>query len=258
MSGKKCETCPKISGIKIVNGLPASPSEKEEFNYFCSIASKNNTIPFCGGVYLKDNYVLTAAHCLYRIKNFPKTIKIQFNKKNLADNGLVFGVTEINIHPRYNAKNNNFDFAILTLDGIPSNNGIKNNLVLGKEEFYKKSIPYTILGYGTTTSGGEPSTVLQIATINFVDISETKYTKNNIKPSMFLAGGLNASGKIIDTCQGDSGGPLFCKIDKQVFVLGITSWGSGCALPNYPGVYAKVSVATPWINSIISKKKINN
>ena len=70
---------------------------------------------------------------------------------------------------------------------------------------------------------------------------------------MFLAGGLNASGKIIDTCQGDSGGPLFCKIDKQTFVLGITSWGVGCGLSNYPGVYAKVSVATPWIKSIISK-----
>jgi secreted trypsin-like serine protease len=253
MSGNKCETCPKMSGIKIVNGLPASPSEKAEFNYFCSIASKNSTVPFCGAVYLKDNYVLTAAHCLYRIKNFPNTIKIQFNKKNLADNGLVFGVTEINIHPKYNATTSNFDFAILTLDGNPSNSGIKNNLLLGKEEFYKKGIPYTILGYGTTSSGGQQSAVLQIANINYVDISETKYTKNDIKPSMFLAGGLNTQGKIIDTCQGDSGGPLFCKIDKQTFVLGITSWGVGCGLPDYPGVYAKVSVATPWIKSIISK-----
>jgi len=253
MSSNKCETCPKISGLKIVNGLPASPSEKAEFNYFCSIASKNSTIPFCGAVYLKENYVLTAAHCLYRIKNLPNTIKIQFNKKNLADNGLVFGVTEINIHPNYNAKTSNFDFAILTLDNNPSNFGIKNNLLLGKEEFYKKGIPYTILGYGATSYQGQQSPVLQIATINFVDISETKYTKNDIKPSMFLAGGLNSSGKIIDTCQGDSGGPLFCKINNQTFVLGITSWGTGCALPGYPGVYAKVSVATPWIQSIITK-----
>ena len=256
MSAKTCETCPKISGLKIVNGLPASPSEKAEFNYFCSIASKNSTIPFCGAVYLKDNFVLTAAHCLYRIKNLPNTIKIQFNKKNLADNGLVFGVTKIIIHPNYNAKTSNFDFAILTLDSNPSNFGIKNNLILGKEEFYKKGIPYTILGYGATSFQGQASPVLQTATINFVDTSETKYTKNDIKPSMFLAGGLNSSGKIIDTCQGDSGGPLFCKIDKQTFVLGLTSWGVGCGLPGYPGVYAKVSVVAPWINSIISKTNV--
>lgn len=253
MSDKTCETCPKISGMKIVNGIPATPSEKAEFNYFCNIASKNSSVPFCGGVYLKDNYVLTAAHCLYRIKNLPNTIKIQFNKKNLTDNGLVFGVTKIIIHPKYNATNNDFDFAILMLDNKPSNFGIKNNLKFGKEEFYKKGIPYTILGYGATSFQGQASKVLQIANINFVDVSETNYTKNDIKSSMFLAGGVNSSGKIIDSCQGDSGGPLFCKIDKQTFVLGLTSWGVGCGLPNYPGVYSKVSIATTWIQSIISK-----
>lgn len=257
MSGNKCETCPKMSGIKIVNGLPASPSEKAEFNYFCSIASKNSSIPFCGAVYLKDNFVLTAAHCVNSIKNSPKIIKIQFNKKKLTDNGLVFGVTKINIHPKYNAKKNEFDFAILTLDNNPSNFGIKNNLILGKEEFYKKGIPYTILGYGATSYQGEASAVLQIATIGFITINETNYTKNEITSSMFLAGGLNSEGKIIDTCQGDSGGPLFCKIDNQTFVLGLTSWGNGCSLPNYPGVYAKVSVAAPWINSIIISKTKN-
>jgi len=253
MSAKTCETCPKISGMKIVNGLPATPSEKAEFNYFCNIAFKNSSDPFCGGVYLKDNYVLTAAHCLFEIKNFPNTIKIQFNKKNLADNGLVFGVTKIIIHPKYNANSSDFDFAILVLDKKPSNFGIKNNLTLGKEEFYKKGIPYTIVGYGVTSLQGQASRVLQIASINFVDVSETNYIKNRIKPSMFLAGGVNSSGKIIDTCQGDSGGPLFCKINNQTFVLGITSWGTGCAFPGYPGVYARVSVVAPWIQSIISK-----
>jgi secreted trypsin-like serine protease len=255
ISSNKCNSCPKISGIKIVNGLPATPSEKAEFNYFCSIASKYSTTPFCGAVYLKHKYVLTAAHCLYTIKNNPRSIKIQFNKKTLYDNGLVFRVAKINIHPKYNPNNSDYDFAILTLKGNPSKKGIKNNLRLGKKKFYKKSIPYTILGYGDTSFEGEPSTVLQIATINFVDISETNYTKNDIKPSMFLAGGLNAEGNIIDTCQGDSGGPLFCKHNGQTFVLGLTSWGVDCALPGYPGVYAKVSTAKPWINSIISKKK---
>jgi secreted trypsin-like serine protease len=257
MAGNKCDSCPKISGTKIVNGLPASPGEKAEFNYFCSIASKYSTIPFCGGVYLKDKYVLTAAHCLHTIKNNPRSIKIQFNKKTLNDNGLVFGVAKITIHPKYNPKNSDYDFAILTLKGNPSKKGIKKNLRLGKKKFYKKSIPYTIVGYGDTSFGGQPAAVLQIATINFVDISETNSTKNDIKSSMFLAGGLNAQGEIIDSCQGDSGGPLFCKHNGQTFVLGLTSWGVDCALPRYPGVYAKVSTAKPWINSIISKKKIN-
>ena len=42
-----------------------------------------------------------------------------------------------------------------------------------------------------------------------------------------------------DACQGDSGGPLY---DKENDVLvGIVSWGMGCAHSQYPGVYASIA-----------------
>ena len=41
--------------------------------------------------------------------------------------------------------------------------------------------------------------------------------------------------------QGDSGGPLVYQNGDRPEVLGVTSWGEGCAEPGYPGVYADVS-----------------
>lgn len=55
-----------------------------------------------------------------------------------------------------------------------------------------------------------------------------------------------------DACQGDSGGPLNW-VNPQtglVHLIGITSWGIGCAKSNTPGVYTKVIL-------ILSRKKLN-
>ena len=45
----------------------------------------------------------------------------------------------------------------------------------------------------------------------------------------------------VDSCQGDSGGPIgIDRGDKNYTVVGIVSYGYGCGLIGYPGVYAEV------------------
>jgi secreted trypsin-like serine protease len=58
---------------------------------------------------------------------------------------------------------------------------------------------------------------------------------------------------ILDTCQGDSGGPLMMFSDRQWILVGITSYGAGCALADHPGVYARVSYYKDWISCFLAE-----
>ncbi|PIO01024.1 hypothetical protein AB205_0024270 [Aquarana catesbeiana] len=70
----------------------------------------------------------------------------------------------------------------------------------------------------------------------------------NITNTMICAG-YNEGG--IDTCQGDSGGPLMCQQENRWYQVGVTSFGYGCAQPERPGVYARVTTFTEWIQSFL-------
>ena len=55
-----------------------------------------------------------------------------------------------------------------------------------------------------------------------------------------------------DSCRGPSGGPLFgTTADGRRVQVGVVSYGLGCAIPQFPGVYAEVN--NPSIRGFISR-----
>ncbi|KXJ75125.1 hypothetical protein RP20_CCG012291 [Aedes albopictus] len=105
-------------------------------------------------------------------------------------------------------------------------------------------------GWGTLKEDGKPSCILQEVEVpvisNDVCSSETNYTSSMITDNMMCAGYLGVGKK--DSCQGDSGGPLVAeRPDKRYELIGVVSWGNGCARPYYPGVYTRVTQYLDWI-----------
>lgn len=110
-----------------------------------------------------------------------------------------------------------------------------------------ENVDAIVSGWGTLSSGGSLSSTLLDATVTTMSNSQckTSYGTTSITNNMICAA---AAGK--DSCQGDSGGPLIRKATNSAYILiGIVSWGFGCAQPDYPGVYARVSNQLDWIKS---------
>ena len=110
-----------------------------------------------------------------------------------------------------------------------------------------------VTGWGTTSSGGSASQYLQEVSVTTMSNSACcsgnyYYYCSEITNVMMCAAD---SGK--DSCQGDSGGPLVYYQGNANYVqTGIVSFGKGCALPNYPGVYSRVSSVMPWIQVLVN------
>ncbi|GCC26229.1 hypothetical protein chiPu_0004644 [Chiloscyllium punctatum] len=123
---------------------------------------------------------------------------------------------------------------------------------------YASPVPKKILawvtGWGYTKEFGKVSTVLQQANVSVIGreiCNSLQYYGGQITEQMLCAG--YQAGKV-DACQGDSGGPLVLHV-KSWRLIGIVSWGSGCARPNRPGVYSNVGAMLDWIYQVLNMQE---
>ncbi|XP_037821389.1 trypsin alpha-like [Lucilia sericata] len=100
------------------------------------------------------------------------------------------------------------------------------------------NVAATVSGWGYQSSGDHLlSSELKYAivyTVNQQKCHESLYSHGGITNAMFCAAARNTDG-----CQGDSGGP----ITINGILVGMVSWGVGCADPYYLGVYTRLAYA---------------
>ena len=97
-----------------------------------------------------------------------------------------------------------------------------------------------VSGWGDTSEDGEMANTLQKVELTVVPQWDCKwlYGHENLSDNMFCGGHVGR-----DSCQGDSGGPVVA----NGFLVGIVSWGEGCARSGYPGVNSSVEKLRKWI-----------
>ena len=163
-----------------------------------------------------------------------------------------FNVVKILYHPDYNSGSRfSKDIALLQLDrDIVHNHKVTFACLPNSGDDFPPGTMCHLAGWGDLESGGDdPEQMMhvQVPIVSNEDCTaNNSYEASKITSDMLCAG-YKEGGK--DTCQGDSGGPLMCQAGSKWYIVGITSWGYGCAEPDYYGVYARVGSLLDWVAS---------
>ncbi|CAH1175616.1 unnamed protein product [Phaedon cochleariae] len=246
---KDCPTCrcgQTYEHIRIVGGIETMVNE-----YPWMTALLYNNRFYCGATLINNKYCLTAAHC---VNGFNKDkITAVFLDHDRSDAFETKTITRklknIYRHRGYGSGSNyNNDVAILHLEQEVPMTGRLKPVCLPPTGKSFTGFTGIVTGWGATKAQGQTSSKLQevkVPIISNIDCKKTGYS-NRITDNMMCAGYPNGQK---DSCQGDSGGPLHVKNGSFHQIVGIVSWGEGCAQPNYPGVYTRVNRYVSWIKS---------
>jgi hypothetical protein len=205
---------------------------------------------FCGGTVIAKHYVLTADHC----RVVPGD-KVRVGSLDRRSGGTLANVLMVRRHPLADgrgarSRTARYDVNVLVVDADLATGGFVQLATPAQQAGWDGTTVFTTSGWGNTAaqpSVGSGNDLLQEVDVHWIDDATCALDyPDRFDDNDMVCAGEAAGGK--DACQGDSGGPLVAPAvpspDKtrpgHWLLVGVVSWGQGCAVAGQPGVYARV------------------
>ncbi|XP_030387452.1 trypsin eta-like [Scaptodrosophila lebanonensis] len=202
----------------------------------------------CAGVIYSERAIVTAAQCLWGLSEGSKLMAVVGAQTRNGTDGMIYPISQWSYHPNFDYYTADYDIGVVVLAMPMDLAGHEVRAIGIRTERPGVGRNAIAAGWGYREEGGPSSYWLEQVHVPIVSVEKCGevYGANQITERMICAGDLTEGGR--DACQGDTGGPLV--IDEQL--VGLVSWGRGCARIGYPTVYTYVSSLKDWIDETLA------